>query len=96
MKESREVYVERLKAKLDEWNAAIDRMAARAREIKAESRAEYEQLLGELKAKRGDAQERLSRLGASAEGVWQELRDGADKAWKELHESFEKFRSRFP
>ena len=96
MKEAREAYVERLKAKLDEWNSAIDRMGARAREIKAESRVEYEYLLGELKARRGDAQERLSRVGSAAEGVWQELRAGADKAWKELHESFEKFRSRFP
>ncbi len=96
MKESREVYVERLKAKLEEWNAAIDRMGARAREIKAEGGTEYEHLLGELRAKREDAKERLSRIGGAAEGVWQEFRVGADKAWKELHEAMERFRARFP
>jgi len=96
MKETRDAYVERLKGKLDEWNAAIDRMSARGREIKAESRAEYERLLGELRAKRADAQEKLSRVGSAAEGAWQELRAGADKVWKELHETVERFRSRFP
>lgn len=96
MKETRDAYVERLKVKLDEWNATIDRMTARGREIKAESRAEYERLLGELRAKRADAQERLSRVGTSAEGAWQELRVGADKVWKDLHDAVERFRSRFP
>lgn len=96
MKETRDAYVERLKAKLDEWNAAVDRMSARSREIKAESRAEYEHLLTELRTKRADAQEKLSRLGTSAEGAWEELRAGADKVWKELQESVERFRSRFP
>ncbi|MDW7711061.1 MAG: hypothetical protein SCH98_11350 [Deferrisomatales bacterium] len=96
MKETRDAYVERLKAKLDEWNAAIDRLGGRVREIQAERRGEYERLLGELRTKRAEAQDKLSRIGSSAEGAWQELRTGADKAWKELHEAVERFRSRFP
>ena len=36
MLENREATIRKLKAKIDEWNADIDKLAAKARQVKAE------------------------------------------------------------
>ena len=54
----RDAYVAKMKAKLDEWNAAIDQFEARAGVAQADARLMYERQLGELKANRDAAAHR--------------------------------------
>ena len=45
----RDLYVAKLKAKLDEWNAGIDKYEAQVREAQADAKIRYERQLAELK-----------------------------------------------
>ena len=41
MTEKRDAYVQKLKAKMDEWNAEIDKLAAKADQADAETKIKY-------------------------------------------------------
>ena len=50
MTQSSSASVERLKAKLDEWDAQIDKLEAQARQKKAETKISYHQALSDLRS----------------------------------------------
>ena len=61
MSESRDFYVKKIKAKLDEWNAEIDRLEAISRQKGADMQASYQNRFKELKEKRQST--RIDREG---------------------------------
>ena len=48
----KDAYVQKLHAKLDEWNAEIDKLKAKADKAEADSRAEYHKQIEALREKR--------------------------------------------
>jgi hypothetical protein len=95
MSEKRDAYVEKLKAKLDEWNAEIDKLQAKADQASAEAEIEMQKNIEELKAQRAEARQKLDDLSRSGSGAWEDLKAGVDKAWHALGESIKSARSRF-
>jgi len=91
----RDAYVAKMKAKLDEWNAAIDQFEARARVAQADVRLMYERQLGELKTNRDAAAQRLRELQLASADAWESLRQGAEAAWKDMADAFRKASDRF-
>ncbi len=55
----RQAYTEKMKAKLDEWNADIDKLEAQAKNAEADAQIKFQQQLDRLKATRDDAAKRL-------------------------------------
>ena len=92
---SRDAYVEKLKARIDGWNAQFDQWEAKAREAKADAKIAYESHLAELRRKRDTARGKLSEIQGAGEGAWEALRDGAENALKELKEGIDKATARF-
>lgn len=92
---SRDAYVEKLKARLDQWNAQIDRWEAQAREAQADSKINYEQWLAGLRRQRDAAQSKLEELQSAGGDAWSALQDGAEKAFNDLRESVEKASAQF-
>ena len=87
---SRDAYVEKLKAKLDEWNAEIDRLQAKSKNAEADARIEYEQKVGELRRLRDDARERLDHLKGAGSDAWDEMRSGFQEFWDHATRAFER------
>jgi hypothetical protein len=54
--------VEKLKAKLDEWNAEIDKLEARARAQGADAKASYDKALSDLRDRQAEAKSKLNAL----------------------------------
>ena len=52
----RKAQVDWMKARLDEWNAEIDKVEARMRQASAEARLRYEEQLREMRAQRDRAE----------------------------------------
>jgi len=52
MMDKRDAYVQKLKAKLNEWNAEIDVLAAKADQAGADAKIAYHKRLEDLRAKR--------------------------------------------
>ena len=48
---NRDEYVEKMKTKLDQWNAEIAKWEVKSREAQAEARAEYDKASSHFRAK---------------------------------------------
>lgn len=92
---NRDEYVEKLKARLDEWNADLARWEAKAKTAQTDTRVEYDRRIDALRQQRDGAIEQLKRVQSSAGEAWQDLARGADDAWDKMREAFEKARAHF-
>jgi uncharacterized coiled-coil DUF342 family protein len=92
---SRDEYVRKMQAKLEELNADIDKLAARANAVSAELRSEYNEEMAALKAKQAVARQKMEEMQKSGESAWQDLKAGVDLAWTAIGESLDSAKSRF-
>lgn len=88
-------YVEKAKARLDQWNADIDKLQAKAAEAQADARIEYEKQITQLRKQRDEAEAKLKEMSAAGEDAWRDMKTGFDKAWDDAASAFEKAMSRF-
>lgn len=92
---NREIFVEKLKAKLDEWNVEVDRLESKAEMIDAQSRARYRAAMQEIKGKIQQIEKKLTVLKNSGTDAWQDLKAGAEDAWREFEDSLKQAKDRF-
>jgi LmbE family N-acetylglucosaminyl deacetylase len=91
----RDEYVEKMKAQLDQWNTEIAKWEAKAKDVQAEGRAEYEKRLEALRAHREQAMYQMKLLQGAAGEAWLEMMRGTDEAWARMREAFDKASSHF-
>jgi predicted translin family RNA/ssDNA-binding protein len=88
---NRDEYIQKLKSQIDQWNAQMAKWDAMSQEV----RNKYLQQLDEVQVRRDEALAELRRIqGASAE-AWTQMMRGADNAFKEMREAFERARKAF-
>ena len=92
---NREEYVQKLKSQLDQWNAEAAKWEAKAKDAQATMKQEYEKQLGMLDSRRDEALYQLRLLQGASNDAWQDMMRGADQAWKNMHEAFNRARSHF-
>lgn len=95
MTEKRDAYVQKLKAKMDEWNAEIDKLAAKADQADADAKIEYYKQLEDLRAKRKDLEDKIAEVQQAGESAWEDLKQGLENSWDILKTSFSKAKSEF-
>jgi predicted nuclease with TOPRIM domain len=91
----RKYYEENLKAKLDEWQANIDKMRAKARQAEVESRKQMEEEIDKLRTRRDEMVDQLEKLQKSNENAWTEVKTGVEKAWKDMNEAVDRARKHY-
>jgi uncharacterized coiled-coil DUF342 family protein len=94
-KSQKDQYVQKLHTKLDEWNAEIDKLKAKADKAGADSRVEYQKQIKNLQEKRQTAEKKMAELRSAGEGAWKDLKTGAQKAWDSMEEALKSARSKF-
>ena len=92
---NREEYVQKLKTQLDQWNAEAAKWEAKAKEGQSHMKTEYEKQLAALNTRRDEALYQMKLLQNASADAWQDMMRGADQAWKNMHEAFNKARSHF-
>jgi len=95
MSEKRDAFAQKLKAKIDEWNAEIDRLTAKAQQAEAEARMEYLEQVEEIRKHRDEARQRLKKLQEAGEGAWEDLKSGAEMAVDSMVQAVKSARERF-
>jgi chromosome segregation ATPase len=95
MSEEKDAYVKKLKAKMEELNAEIDKMAAKAKDAEADAQIAYSNRLEDLRAKRKDVEEKLAQVQQAGGAAWQDLKQGLENSWDILKMSFSKAKSEF-
>jgi hypothetical protein len=92
---SRDEYVRKMQAKLEEWNAEIDALAARAGDIAADAKNEYHEQIASLKAKQAAARQKIKELGQTGEGAWEDLKSGIEQGLAAIEEAIDSAKNRF-
>ena len=92
---NRDEYVQKLKKKLDEWNAEAARWEQKTRDAQATMKTEAEKQLSVLNSRRDDALYQMKLLQNASADAWRDMVGGADRAWKELQEAIDRARSHF-
>jgi uncharacterized protein YukE len=59
---TRDAYVEKLKAQLDEWDAELDKLDATAVKAEGDAKIRYEEKIKELCQEHEEAQQRLTQI----------------------------------
>ncbi len=91
----KELYQQRLQAQLDEWQAEIDKLKAKAEGAGAETKLEMNRQIEELESKVEDARGKLSELSLASDLAWESLKEGVEMAWESLKSAFNKTSTRF-
>jgi len=92
---SRHEYIDKLKDKLDEWDADIDELEDRAQKAKANLKFELEDQIKTLKLKHDIAKLRLAEIKDASEEAWVDVKAGAEEAWADFKDALEKAKSHF-
>ena len=87
MVDTKEAYLEKLKAKLDEWNAEIDKLKAKAAQSKADAKIEIEKRVGDLETQRQAVENKIQQLVQASGPAWEDLKGGVQSAWNKLDEA---------
>jgi len=92
---TRDEYVRKMQAKLNEWNADIDALTTKASEVSVDVKNEYIEQIAALKAKQAAAHQKIEELQKSGGSAWEDLKAGIDLAWTAIGESIDSAKSRF-
>ena len=95
MKDKRKAYEEKLDAQMEEWNAQIALLKAKADKAKAEAKIEYYKTIENLQQRQDEASAKLHELKAAGDEAWEDLKTGAEKAWAEVKTAFHEAVSKF-
>ena len=95
MSDTRDAFVKKMKAKLDEWNAEIAQLEAIARQHEADAQLKLEEQIETLKKRRRSAEEDLDKMRQAAESAWKDLKTGIEHAASSLGEAIRSVQSRF-
>jgi uncharacterized coiled-coil DUF342 family protein len=92
---SRDEYIHKMQAKLEEWNAEIDTLTAKAGEVTADVKNECNEQIESLKAKQIATRQKIEELQHAGESAWEDLKLGIDMAWTSMGEAIDSAKSRF-
>lgn len=93
--ESKQAFQQRLEEEFDEWDARLDALKERAIGAGKEIRSELEKQIEHLSDRREAAGSKLGELRWRTEDAWEDLKEGAERAWKEMGEALDRISSRF-
>lgn len=85
---NRDEYVQKLKARLDQWNAEADRWEKHAGEVRAKQ-------VELFRLRRDEALYNLKLLEGASASAWKDFSAGCDAAWASLHEAYGEARKHF-
>ncbi|WP_305043349.1 hypothetical protein [Geoalkalibacter sp.] len=93
--EKKDAYRKKIEAQIEEWDAQIDVLKARAKKAGAEMQLKLERQIEELKARREDVRGHLAELHKAGDDAWHKVREGLDKALGEFKGAWDKIKERF-
>ena len=88
---TRDEYVQKLKAQIDQWNAHMAQWESASQEVKNK----YLQQLDEARVRRDEAIEEMKRLQGASSEAWMQMMKGAETAFTAMQSAFERAKQGF-
>jgi hypothetical protein len=99
MSSKKDELVAELKKKYDDlnyrWNIERNKLEAKAQHESAEAKQKFEETRQELRKFRKEMKEKIVDLEVAGENAWEDVKNGAEKAWKALSKAFDKASAHF-
>lgn len=92
----RQTFIENLKCKLDEWNAEIERLQAKADKIEVPNRARYSATMQDIIGKIQQLEKKLIMIDNSTTDAWRNMKSALESHRKTLEERIKHARDIFP
>ncbi|WP_295456207.1 hypothetical protein [uncultured Thiodictyon sp.] len=96
---TKEEYLAKMKAQLDEWQVDLEALGAKAGEVSDDAKAKVHEQIAELRAKWDEGHARREEITNAADEKWEELKDDAEVKWEEfkvgVKDSIERVKSYF-
>ena len=93
--EKRDLYLEKIKAQLEQYSAKISGMHGKATEINVDMKLEYLKQVKMLEGKRDGLKKKYEQLSKASESSWNDMKEGTENAWNDLKESIAKATKHF-
>jgi multidrug resistance efflux pump len=91
----KDAYQKKLQSQLDDWNAEIDKLKAKADGAEADVQLEYYKQIEELQAMQESANSKIIKLKEANDDAWEDLKAGMDSGWNSLRNAVKSASSRF-
>lgn len=89
------LYKQKMAAQLEEWDAQIDLLEAKVRNVAADMRLKRADELQELRAKQHTAATKMKELEISGGEAWEQVKETADLIWADLKDGVAAAHSKF-
>ena len=80
----KELYQRKMRAKLDELEADVDKLKAKASSLSADAQLEMNEQIRALDSKIAEGKTKLSELSRAGEEAWDSIKEGVESAWDSL------------
>jgi hypothetical protein len=88
-------YCATMETEIKNWDAEVDNLNAKGKQLSAEARAGYDTQLKALRADRDFAYSKLQEMRKANESAWQQMQSGMDAAWTTMKNALEKAASQY-
>jgi hypothetical protein len=83
-------YFAAMESEIKKWDAEVDKLNAKGKQMSADVRAGYETQVKALRADRDLAYSKLQELHTANESAWQQMQSGVDAAWTSMKNALDK------
>jgi len=87
-------YEQKLQAQLDEWSAEIDKLKAKANNMEADAKIEYEREIEKLNSIKESLSDKLAEIKESGDDALEDINVGFHDAMNSLNNAFKLAASR--
>jgi hypothetical protein len=80
----KELYQQKMQARLDEWKADVEKLKAKASGASADVQLDMNKQIRVLERNIEEGKAKLSELAAAGEDAWESIKEGVESAWGSL------------
>lgn len=84
---NKQSFIDKMKARLDQWDTEIKNLEAKADSLKMEFNEEYKEQIEDLKKLRDETNLKIQKLQNNSGEAWKELKDGIENSTRTLGDS---------
>ncbi len=91
----RKTFLNSLSSQITDWQKELNDLSGRAEQAGTKAKTEVQSQIKDLNAKLDDARSKLKQIQAVGPDAWEDVREGFEKSWTEIHGAFKSALARF-
>lgn len=84
----KELYRQKKQAELDEWQAKVDQLKAKASGASADAQLEMNKQIEALESKIEEGQAKLAEIAETSDDAWESFKERFESAWDSVKSAF--------